>query len=149
MQKRILAVIIVVVLVIAGVGGFFAYNYTHPASTDLPTMHLTALSPLNALATYQTGVIVSDMKALGLPVSLSLVTGTESGTWLTPNSTPQFVDLGWLPDWPDPIAQQLYPMTDYSNGLLLCITENMMWHIFLDDATRAFFFGIPLSTSLL
>ncbi len=116
MEKRILAVIIVVVLVIAGVGGFFAYNYTHPASTDLPTMHLTALSPLNALATYQTGVIVSDMKALGLPVSLSLETPTESGTWLTPNSTPQFVDLGWLPDWPDPIAQQLYPMTDYSNG---------------------------------
>ena len=36
-----------------------------------------------------------------------------------------------------------------SNGLLLCQTDHIMWHIFLDAATRAFFFGIPLSTSLL
>ena len=36
-----------------------------------------------------------------------------------------------------------------SNGLLLCQTDHIMWHIFLDAATRAFFLGIPLSTSLL
>ncbi|MFG1449865.1 MAG: ABC transporter substrate-binding protein [Thermoplasmataceae archaeon] len=116
MNKKSLSIIIVVVLVIAGVGAFFGYDITHPKSTNLPAMHVTALSPLNALATYETGVIVSDMKALGLPVSLAEQTATESGTWLSPSSTPQFVDLGWLPDWPDPIAQQMYPMTSYSNG---------------------------------
>ena len=116
MNKKSLSIIIVVVLVIAGVGAFFGYDITHPKSTDLPAMHITALSPQNALSTYETGVIVSDMKALGLPVSLALVTASESGSWTTPGSTPQFVDLGWLPDWPDPIAQQMYPMTAYANG---------------------------------
>ncbi len=116
MNKKSLSIIIVVVLVVAGVGAFFGYDVTHAKGTNLPAMHITALSPQNALSTYETGVIVSDMKALGLPVSLSLVTASESGTWTTPGSTPQFVDLGWLPDWPDPIAQQMYPMTSYSNG---------------------------------
>ncbi len=116
MNKKSLSIIIVVVLVVAGVGAFFGYDVTHAKGTNLPSMHITALEPMNALATYETGVIVSDLKALGLPVSLALETATESGTWTSPNSTPQFVDLGWLPDWPDPIAQQMYPMTDYSNG---------------------------------
>ena len=116
MEKKILVVIIVVVLVAAGVGGYFAYRATHPVKTNLPTLHLTALSPLNALGEYQLGVIVSNYKAIGIPVNIKLVSPTMVGTWSSPGSTPQFVDLGWLPDWPDPIAQQLYPMTSYSNG---------------------------------
>jgi len=116
MEKKILVVIVVVVLVAAGVGGYFAYKATHPVKTNLPTLHLTALSPLNALAEYELGVMVSDYKAIGIPVNIKLVSPTIEGTWTSPSSTPQFVDLGWLPDWPDPIAQQFYPMTSYSNG---------------------------------
>lgn len=116
MNKKILSAIVVVILVGAGIGVFVGYEITHKKSTNLPGMSVTALEPLNDLATYETGIIVSDMKALGLPVSLQQVTATESGSWTSPNATPQFVDLGWVPDWPDPIAQQMYPMTDYSNG---------------------------------
>ena len=125
MDKKILVVIIVVVLVAAGVGGYFAYRATHPVNTNLPTLHLTALSPLNAIAEYQLGVFVDDYKAIGIPVDIKLVSPTIEGTWTTPQSTPQFVDLGWLPDWPDPIAQQLYPMTAYANGG--AFGANMAW----------------------
>ena len=125
MDKKILVVIIVVVLVAAGVGGYFAYRATHPVKTNLPTMHLTALSPLTALAEYELGVFVNDYKAIGIPVDIKLVSPTIEGTWTSPQSTPQFVDLGWLPDWPDPIAQQLYPMTAYANGG--AFGANMAW----------------------
>jgi len=116
MNKKTLVVIVVVVLVAAGVGGYFAYKTTHPVKTNLPTLHLTALSPLNALNEYELGVIVNDFKAIGIPIDIKLVSPTIEGTWTTPKATPQFVDLAWLPDWPDPVAQQLYPMTSYSNG---------------------------------
>lgn len=116
MQKKVLTVIVVVVLVIAGLGIYFAYNYTHPKGTDLPSMTITAIEPLNALDTYQLGAIVSDLKALGLPVTLSEVTAAEAGTWSTPSATPQFVNNYWGPDWQGAIAQMLYPFTDYSNG---------------------------------
>jgi peptide/nickel transport system substrate-binding protein len=116
MQKKLLAAIVVVVLIIAGSGVFFAYNYSHPKGTDLPAMKITAIEPLNALDTYQLGVIVSDLKALGLPVSLSQVTAAEAGTWSSPSATPQFVNNYWGPDWQGAIAQMLYPFTGYSNG---------------------------------
>ena len=51
MQKKLLAAIVVVVLIIAGIGVFFAYNYSHPKGTDLPAMKITAIEPLNALDT--------------------------------------------------------------------------------------------------
>lgn len=116
MNKKILSAIIVIILVGAGIGAFVGYEIVSKKSTNLPGMHITALEPLNAATTYQTGIIVSDMKALGLPVTLKEVTAAGLGSWVSPNSTPQFVDLGWIPDWPDPIAQQMYPMTDYVNG---------------------------------
>ena len=116
MDKKILVLIIVGVLVIAGIGGYFAYKAAHPVKTNLPTMHLTALSPLNALTEYELGIIVDNFKAIGIPINIKLISPTIEGTWTSPRSTPQFVDLAWLPDWPDPIAQQLYPMTSYANG---------------------------------
>ena len=104
------------VLIVAGLGVFFAYSYTHPKKTDLPPMKITAIEPLNAMDNYQLGLIVSDLKALGLPVSVREVTASESGTWTTPSATPQFVYNYWGPDWQGAIAQMLYPFTDYSNG---------------------------------
>ena len=125
MEKKSISIIIVIVLVVAGLGGFLGYEYTHPASTNLPKMDITALTPLNALDTYELGVYVSDFKALGLPVALATVTSSTEGTYTTPQSTPQFMDLAWYPDWPDPIAQQLYPMTGYANGG--AFAANLAW----------------------
>ncbi len=125
MNKTALVAIIVVVVVVAGVGGYLGYQYTHPVKTNLPKMYITALSPLNALATFELDELVSNYKALGLPISISLVSPTVEGEWLSPTSTPQFVDLGWLPDWPDPIAQQMWPMATYSNGG--AYGANMAW----------------------
>ena len=116
MNKKVLVIVIVVVLVATGIGGYFGYMATHPAKTNLPTLHLTALSPLSTLDEYQLGVIVNNYKALGIPVGIKLVSPAILGTWTTPQSTPQFVDLAWGPDWADPIAQMLYPMTSYANG---------------------------------
>jgi ABC-type transport system substrate-binding protein len=116
MNKKVLASIVVIVLIVAGVAGFLGYEYTHPKKTNLPAIKITALSPLNAVATFELDSIVSNLKAVGIPATLSLVSSTVEGTWLSPNSTPEFVDLGWLPDWPDPVAQQFDPFATYSNG---------------------------------
>lgn len=125
MRKSVLVVIVVVVLIAAGIGGYFGYVLTHQQKTNLPTMDITALSPLNALNTYQLGVIVDGLKAMGIPAKISLVTASIEGTFTTPQSTPQFMDLAWFPDWPDPIAQQLYPMTSYANGG--AFAANLAW----------------------
>ena len=116
MNKKSLSIIVVVILIVAGVAGFLGYEYTHPKKTNLPAFKITALSPLNSVETAELDSIITDLKAIGIPASISLVSPTVQGTWLSPNSTPQFADLGWLPDWPDPVAQQFQPFATYSNG---------------------------------
>ncbi|WP_393972000.1 ABC transporter substrate-binding protein [Oxyplasma meridianum] len=116
MNKKVLASIVVIVLIVAGVAGFLGYVYTHPKKTNLPSIKITALSPLNSVEEFELDSIVSNLKAVGIPAKISLVSPTVEGTWLSPNSTPEFVDLGWLPDWPDPVAQQFDPFATYSNG---------------------------------
>ncbi len=116
MNKKVLASVVVIVLIVAGVAGFLGYEYTHPKKTNLPALKITALSPLNAVATFELDSLVSNLKAIGIPVTITLVSPTVIGSWINPNSTPQFVDLGWLPDWPDPVAQQFAPFATYTDG---------------------------------
>lgn len=116
MKMKIISILLAIIIVVAGLGIYLGYEISSGNPTDLPAMHITRCGLLNNEQTYQTGVIVSDMMDLGLPVTVKIVDATESGTWLSPNSTPRFVDCVWLPDWLDPIAQQMYPMTGYSNS---------------------------------
>ncbi|MHB8359204.1 MAG: ABC transporter substrate-binding protein [Thermoplasmataceae archaeon] len=108
-------IVVVVALVLIGVGGFYAYKATRP-STNLPAMNLTTLSPVNALTQEQLSSLATNFKAIGLPISVKAVTPSVTDGWNTPNGTPRMVDLGWFPDWPDPVAQQLMAVSDIQYG---------------------------------
>ena len=78
--------------------------------------HLTTLSPVNALTQEQLSSLATNFKAIGLPISVKAVTPSVTDGWNTPNGTPRMVDLGWFPDWPDPVAQQLMAVSDIQYG---------------------------------
>ncbi|CAC11420.1 hypothetical protein [Thermoplasma acidophilum] len=130
MKRSIMALVIAIVLIIAGIGGFFGYEYTHQVKTNLKTMYLTTFTNPSSIQTFQLSVMEQDLRAIGLPVSIQLVSPTVIGSYLTPNGTPNFVGFGWFPDWPDPVGQQLIPITASFDGG--AIGYNMAW---LDNST--------------
>lgn len=112
-SKKILAVVIAIVIIAVA---FTSSYYLLKPKTDLPTMDLTALSPVSSLESEQLSILSTDYKAIGLPVSISVVAPSVTDTWSSASSTPPLVDLGWLPDWPDPVAQQMVAITDHNYG---------------------------------
>jgi len=93
-------------------------NTSNPSATDLSshTFTITGISPPTAVETAQVTIAISSFAAIGLKFTSSYVTESTVADWTSPNSTPQFVDLGWEPDYPDPVGQQLIPIYDYQEG---------------------------------
>ena len=114
--------IIAIVVIVAGLGGYFAYRSIQK-NTNLPQLTLTTIAPINSLAEYQLTVLSNDFSSIGVPVGIKLVSAVVSDSWLTPNSTPRLTDLGLGLDWPDPISQELVPITDYADGGI----SNLAW----------------------
>ena len=88
------------------------------SGTDLSThtFTITGISPPTAVETAQVAVAISSFAAIGLKFTSTYETESTVSDWTSPNSTPQFVDLGWEPDYPDPVGQQLIPVYDYQEG---------------------------------
>ena len=88
------------------------------SGTDLSkhTFTITAISPLTSVDTAKLSVAISSLGAIGLTFTTVAVTESTTDSWTTANSTPQFVDLGWFPDFPDPVGQQLMDLTDVNDG---------------------------------
>ena len=88
------------------------------SGTDLSshTFTITGIAPATTLETEQTTIAIDSFAKVGLHFTAAYVTESEVADWTTPSSTPHFVDLGWLPDYPDPIGQQLIPIYDKSEG---------------------------------
>ena len=61
-------------------------------------------------------IFINSYSVIGLKFKSSLVTESAAYAWVSPNTTPQFVDLEWTPDFPDPVGQQLMPMFDVLDG---------------------------------
>ncbi len=112
-SKKILAIVIAIVIVAVA---FTASYYLLKPKTDLPTMDLTAISPVTSLESEQLSILSGDYKAIGLPVKVSVVAPSVTDTWSSAAGTPPLVDLGWVPDWPDPVAQQMVAITDHNYG---------------------------------
>jgi peptide/nickel transport system substrate-binding protein len=93
------------------------FSVTMPNGTVLGNTSAPPLEPLtiyyvtpqNPLTEIQLTIIQNDLSKLGLDVGFQGVTTTIVTTWTTAQLTPNFVDLGWIPDWPDPILQQIAP----------------------------------------
>jgi peptide/nickel transport system substrate-binding protein len=80
------------------------------------TFTITGISPATAVETSQITVGITSFAAIGLKFTSAYDTESTVADWTSPNSTPQFVDLGWVPDYPDPVGQQLIPVYDYQEG---------------------------------
>jgi ABC-type transport system substrate-binding protein len=85
------------------------YGYTGSGAKDLSkhTFDITGISPATTIETASMSAAISSFANIGLTFGTKLVTESTVNGWTTNTSTPQFVDLGWLPDYLDPIGQQL------------------------------------------
>ncbi len=77
---------------------------------------ITGLSPETSVETAQLSAAISSFAQIGLTFTTRLVTDSTIDSWTTNTSTPQFVDIYWEPDYPDPIGQQLIELYSPSYG---------------------------------
>ncbi len=91
---------------------------------QLPSLSLYALSPVNELEQDELEIISHDLSAIGISTTVYYVLPSVTDSWTTAKGTPLLVDLGWFPDWPDPVFQQLMPLTDVQFG---GISGNLAW----------------------
>lgn len=80
------------------------------------TFTLTAIEPVTNVLADQMDIFTASFANIGLTVTDQFVSPSAVGTWCSPSTTPQFVDLGWVPDWPDPVGQLMIPAEDYQDG---------------------------------
>ncbi|MCI2414140.1 MAG: ABC transporter substrate-binding protein [Candidatus Aramenus sp.] len=86
------------------------------SGTQLPTLTIYALAPVNELEEEELSVVQHSLQQVGIATSIQLVLPSVTDNWITPSATPAIVDLGWFPDWPDPVFQELIPQTDVLYG---------------------------------
>ncbi|MGC9226383.1 ABC transporter substrate-binding protein, partial [Caldivirga sp.] len=95
------------------------------SGSQLPTINIVTIAPLTEFTKEQFEIIQSELAQIGVPVSLQLVTASATDNWVTPSGTPAIVDLGWCPDWPDPLFQEMWPLANIING---GISGNLAWY---------------------
>ncbi|WP_148224702.1 ABC transporter substrate-binding protein [Vulcanisaeta moutnovskia] len=88
----------------------------NPNGQKLPAIPIAVIPPITPLVEEQLEIITQDLSQIGIPTSIEYVTTAESGTWYNPQITPTMVDLGWYPDWPDPLFQLLFPVLNVIEG---------------------------------
>ncbi|EZQ04897.1 peptide ABC transporter permease [Candidatus Acidianus copahuensis] len=94
------------------------------SSPQLKTLDIYAIAPVTSLEQEELDIITQNLGAVGISASPEYVTPSVTDTWTTPSGTPALIFLGWFPDWPDPIYQQLIAQTDVSDG---GISGNFAW----------------------
>ncbi|WP_338598562.1 ABC transporter substrate-binding protein [Sulfolobus tengchongensis] len=88
----------------------------NPKGSQLQTLQIVALAPVTQLEQEEFNIITQDLSQIGISVSVKYVTFSIIESYATPQSTPNMVAIGWTPDWPDPVFQQLMPLTDVQFG---------------------------------
>ena len=94
------------------------HKYGDTSGSDLSghSFTLTGISPLTSIETAQMTIAIDSFKLIGLTFTTQAVTESSVNGWTSNTSTPQFVDLGWLPTFLDPIGQQLIAIYSPSDG---------------------------------
>ncbi|MQL54336.1 ABC transporter substrate-binding protein [Acidianus ambivalens] len=83
---------------------------------QLPTLEIIALAPVTQVEQEEFQIITEDLAKIGISVSVQYVLFSVISSYTSPQSTPNMVAIGWTPDWPDPIFQQMMPLTDIAFG---------------------------------
>lgn len=88
----------------------------NPKGNPLPTLQIVALAPVTNTMQEEFDIITQNLNQIGISVSVKYVTFSVIESYATPQSTPDMIAIGWTPDWPDPVFQQLMPLTDIQFG---------------------------------
>ena len=111
-------------------GGFYVVlpsgnTLGNPNGKELPAQTIYTIAPVTPSEETEFEIIQKDLSNIGISTSLYPVTPSLTDTWMTPSvtdgwstasGTPSLVMLGWFPDWPDPVFQQLMVQTDPEFG---------------------------------
>ncbi|WP_449462375.1 ABC transporter substrate-binding protein [Tardisphaera miroshnichenkoae] len=87
----------------------------NPSGKQLPPLSLYTSPPTPSEQT-EFEIIQKDLSMIGVSLSLYPISPSATLSWTTAQATPALTWGGWLPDWSDPIYQQLVAMTDISFG---------------------------------
>jgi len=82
------------------------------SAKELPPLQLYTIAPVTPTEQTEFEIIQSGLSQIGISISLYPVTAAVTDAWYTPSTTPALILLGWAPDWPDPVTQQLMALTD-------------------------------------
>ncbi|WP_338599080.1 ABC transporter substrate-binding protein [Sulfolobus tengchongensis] len=96
----------------------------NPKGNQLQTLDIYAITPVTELEQEELNIIQQNLAQLGISVGFKYVLPSIVDGWLSPATTPSMADLGWYPDWPDPIFQELIAQTDVEFG---GISGNFAW----------------------
>ncbi|MGC9175106.1 MAG: ABC transporter substrate-binding protein, partial [Thermoprotei archaeon] len=90
----------------------------------LKPLTIYTLTPVTPTEETEFEIIQKDLSQIGVSVSLYPVEASVTDTWTTASETPALVMLGWFPDWPDSVYQQLIVQTSPAFGGL---AGNLAW----------------------
>ncbi|BDB99567.1 ABC transporter substrate-binding protein [Saccharolobus caldissimus] len=110
--------------------------------SQLQTLEIDALAPATQLEEEELNIISQDLSQIGISVSVRYVTFSIIESFDTPQSTPNMVAIEWTPDWPDPVFQQLMPLTDVQFG---GASGNFAW--FNNSELQQFYQTLPFITN--
>jgi ABC-type transport system substrate-binding protein len=96
-----------------------------PNGTQLQTLNIyISVSRPTAILEEELQIVQQDLEKIGIATAIKPVLPSVVDTWTTPQSTPNLVYAVYSADWPDPIFQQLLPLTDVFFG---GISGNYAW----------------------
>ncbi|MCL4343854.1 MAG: ABC transporter substrate-binding protein [Thaumarchaeota archaeon] len=84
----------------------------NPSAKELSPMQLYTIAPVTPTEETEFEIIQSGLSQIGISISFYPVTAAVTDSWYTPTTTPSMILLGWAPDWPDPVAQQMMALGD-------------------------------------
>jgi len=82
----------------------------------LSAIPIYAQSPFAGLTQEEVEMIMNDLQAIGIPTSIKVVSSAITDEWTDSQNTPRLLFWNWVPDFPDPVYQELMPLTNIVGG---------------------------------
>jgi peptide/nickel transport system substrate-binding protein len=83
----------------------------NPTAPLLPKLVIYTIAPESPFENSENLIIQQGLAQIGVATSIQAVTSAVYSGWTTPSNTPNFfTPVYWIPDWPDPVFQQLIPL---------------------------------------
>jgi peptide/nickel transport system substrate-binding protein len=83
----------------------------NPSGPLLSKLVIYTIAPETPFEESENLIIQQGLAQIGVSTSIQAVTSAVYSGWTTPSNTPNFfTPVYWIPDWPDPVFQQLVPL---------------------------------------